>query len=95
MKNPIKKLMSVFQKAFEEQEDEPVQEYTESQKARILSHLLSGKSITPMEALNQYGCFRLSARIYDLIDDGYNIKKVMREVNGKRFAEYSYEKEYR
>lgn len=37
-----------------------------SQTARILSHLLEGRSITALEALDLYGCFRLSARIKDI-----------------------------
>ena len=37
-----------------------------SQTARILSHMLEGKAITALEALDLYGCFRLSARIKDI-----------------------------
>jgi len=37
-----------------------------SQTSRILSHLLEGKSITALEALDLYGCLRLSARIKDI-----------------------------
>ena len=44
-----------------------------SQASLILNHLLSGKEITPMEALELYGCFRLGAIIYILKDDGYKI----------------------
>ena len=62
---------------------------TESQNIKIVKHLLSGKSITPMEALNLYGCFRLAARISDLRDKGYNIRMELTEANGKRFAKYS------
>lgn len=60
----------------------------ESQTIQIKEHLLSGKSITPMDALNLFGCFRLGARIFDLKRDGLNIKTEMVERNGKRFAEY-------
>ncbi|MGJ7024981.1 helix-turn-helix domain-containing protein [Petrimonas sulfuriphila] len=60
----------------------------ESQTIQIKEHLLSGKSITPIEALNRYGCFRLGARIFDLKRDGLNIKTEMVERGGKRFAEY-------
>lgn len=45
-----------------------------TQKKAILAHLLSGRSITPMEALRLYGCFRLSAAIFDLRAKGYVIK---------------------
>lgn len=44
------------------------------QNEAILGHMLEGKSITALDALNSYGCFRLSARIYDLKKDGYPIK---------------------
>lgn len=34
--------------------------------AQILEHLKSGESITPLDALRMFGCFRLGARIWDL-----------------------------
>ena len=37
-----------------------------SQAKNILAHLVQHKTITPLEALNQYGCFRLSAVIFNL-----------------------------
>jgi len=60
-----------------------------AQKDLILAHLKK-KTITPIEALELYGCFRLGGRIYDLKKDGYNIKTTM-VTNGdgtKRFARY-------
>ena len=59
-----------------------------SQNEVILNHLKTIGSITPMEALLDYGCFRLGARIYDLKRSGYNIVAKAVEANGKRFAEY-------
>jgi hypothetical protein len=44
-----------------------------SQTEAILEHLKSGKTITPIEALNLYGSFRLAARISDLRQQGHNI----------------------
>lgn len=44
-----------------------------SQNGKILLHLQSGKSITPIEALSLFGCFRLGARIFQLRELGYNI----------------------
>ena len=38
----------------------------ESQLKKVKSHLLTGRSITPIEALNLYGIFRLAARIHTL-----------------------------
>ena len=38
----------------------------QSQNERILDHLIQKKTINPLQALNLYGCFRLSSRIFDL-----------------------------
>ena len=64
-------------------------EKTESQSEQILAYMKSGKSITPIEALNYFGCFRLGARIFDLREQGNDIKSETIERNGKRFASYS------
>ena len=45
-----------------------------SQAKNILAHLVQHKTITPLEALNQYGCFRLSAVIFNLKKDGHEIE---------------------
>ena len=42
-----------------------------SQEKQILKYMQSGNSITPMDALNRFGCFRLGARIYNLKNSGY------------------------
>lgn len=44
-----------------------------NQKARILRHIQEKGSITPWQAIKEYGCTRLAARIADLKKDGYNI----------------------
>ena len=46
----------------------------ESQNEQIRKYLESGKSLTPLDALYQFGCFRLGARIYDLRKQGMTIK---------------------
>lgn len=61
---------------------------TNSQASKILEHLKQGNTITPMEALNLFGCFRLGARIWDLKDEGYNIVTETEENEGKRYAKY-------
>ena len=62
----------------------------ESQNKQIKAWLESGKGITPLDALNLFGSFRLGARIFDLKNDyGMNIKTEMIEENGKRYAKYS------
>jgi hypothetical protein len=60
-----------------------------SQTQLIKNHLESGNSITPIEALNLFGCFRLSARIKDLRDQGLDITTENITQNGKTFAKYS------
>jgi hypothetical protein len=39
----------------------------------ILQHLEQGRTITAIEALVLFGCFRLAARIKELRDAGHNI----------------------
>lgn len=43
----------------------------------ILSHLREHGSITPLEAMREYGIMRLGARVWDLKKQGYNIEKTM------------------
>jgi hypothetical protein len=60
-----------------------------SQLIKIAAHLARGRSITPIEALNRYGCFRLAARIHDLRKRGISIKQTKIHRNGKSYASYS------
>lgn len=62
---------------------------TTTQCAAILAHMQMGGSITGLEALKLFGCFRLPARISDLKKKGYNILTTKISLNGKRFASYS------
>jgi len=59
------------------------------QAEMILKDLKKGKRITPMSALSDYGCFRLSARIYDLKEAGHPVQSRMVTDNDKTYAEYS------
>jgi hypothetical protein len=59
-----------------------------SQNNKILNYLKTGKKLDPMKALKMFGCFRLSARIFDLNEMGYNIECTNVSKNGKHFAEY-------
>lgn len=59
-----------------------------SQKTKILKCLKMSGKITPIDALRNYGCYRLAARVGELRKEGYDIKSVMVERRGKRFAEY-------
>jgi len=61
-----------------------------TQAEQILAHLEAGKSITPLEALKEYGIFRLGARIYDLKREGHDIEASTIEDarTKKHFASY-------
>ena len=59
-----------------------------SQNACIAIWLKQGNTITPIEALHKFGCFRLGARIADLRKAGYLIDTKIVKHNGKRFAQY-------
>lgn len=62
------------------------------QREAILAYMKEGNSITPIEALQKFGCLRLGARIWELIHwDGYLIYKEMIKdpKTGKRYASYS------
>ena len=54
-----------------------------SQAKNILAHLVQHKTITPLEALNQYGCFRLAAVILNLKKDGHEIETQIIKKNKK------------
>jgi hypothetical protein len=59
-----------------------------SQKENILEYLQIGNKITPLEALYQFGSFRLSAVIFELRQEGFNIITHKKKVDEKTFAEY-------
>lgn len=69
-------------------------ERMESQKKNVKNWLLNGKSITPLQALQMFGAFRLSAIICCLkYEDDMPIKtEMVYEPNGKRYAKYYLEK---
>lgn len=63
-----------------------------SQKDRILSYL-KRRPLTPIQALEKFGCFRLAARIEELRSEGYQIKTERVERGEKRYARYRLEKQ--
>lgn len=63
-----------------------------NQEDAILNHLHNIGPLTPLEALNLYGCFRLGARCWDLRQKGYDIQTEIVHQNGKHFASYSIKK---
>jgi hypothetical protein len=54
----------------------------------IRSYLLNGHSITPIDALQRFGCFRLAARIDELRKAGLDIETIKERHNGKSYARY-------
>jgi len=63
---------------------------TKTQYQDILEYMRFGHSITPLEALDRFGCLRLGARIYEMKLNGIKIKRQMIKVgNNKRVARYS------
>ena len=59
-----------------------------TQNQQIKGYLEKGKSITPIQALNKFGCFRLAARISDLRNEGLNIATKIITKEGKSYASY-------
>lgn len=60
-----------------------------TQKQQIQNYLQTGKPLTPIQALNKFGCFRLAARIADLRNDGLAIATKIISKKGKNYASYS------
>jgi hypothetical protein len=60
-----------------------------SQLKEIRHYLESGGKLTPLEALDKFGCFRLAAIVHNLREEGLNIKTTMVKQGQKSFAEYS------
>lgn len=62
-----------------------------SQSAQIKAALLAGETLTPLDALRRFGCFRLGARIWDLRNKhGMDIRtEQFRTKSGKIVAAYS------
>ena len=66
-----------------------------TQANKILFHLKKGYSITPLEALKLFQCFRLGARIHELKKRGYLIQTKMVTTNNKKhIAQYRLEEKW-
>ena len=59
-----------------------------SKQEKVLMHLQTHGSITPLEALNKYGSLRLGALIFNLRKEGYDIETNI--VPKKGYAKYTY-----
>jgi hypothetical protein len=62
----------------------------QTQKLHILRALRKGRKLTAMDALREFGCMRLGARIWDLKED-HNIpiqSELIETPNGSRVSRY-------
>lgn len=61
-----------------------------SQTKILMEHLRRGEKITAMDALRICGCWRLSARVWDMRHlHGLNVKTANIRINNKNIAQYS------
>lgn len=60
----------------------------DTQTTTILRALREGRKLSPLEALREFGCMRLGARIWDLKQAGYPIERSWGTDGEKRWAEY-------
>ena len=61
-----------------------------TQKSKILKHLMSKKSLSPLKAIGLFGCYRLASRIHELKNDGYPIETVIKsDGQGRTYASYA------
>jgi len=60
----------------------------ETQNKRIEKYLLSGRTLTPLDALHEFNCFRLSARIWDLKRQGLDIESRTRKITSDGKQKY-------
>jgi hypothetical protein len=65
-----------------------------TQNERLLVHLNTGASITPMEAWRELGIYRLGARVFDLRKQGNKVEKKTAVVMN-RFGEECHVAKYR
>ena len=63
-----------------------------TQTQQIHKYLMEGREITPIDALQKFGCFRLAARISDLRLAGLNIETQIVKKDDKTFASYKLKK---
>lgn len=60
------------------------------QLEQVREHLITHRTITPIQALEQYGCYRLAARICDLRKEGLQIvTSVKNKSKVERYAKYT------
>jgi hypothetical protein len=63
-----------------------------NQTQAVKAHLMSGKTLTSMEAFSLYGCTRLSDKVFRLRKSGLNIQTIMVEGETRYGTPCSYAK---
>jgi hypothetical protein len=63
------------------------------QQKRVLEYMIKNKTITSLEAVQKLGVYRLSARILELKEKGFDIDGIFIEVRN-RFGELCNVKQY-
>ena len=64
-----------------------------TQNESILQYLQQGNSLTSLEALELFRCFRLASRVSDLRQIGHQIESVMEKHGEKHYKRYWIAKE--
>jgi len=59
-----------------------------TQTQQIRQWLEQGNTLTPLDALEVFGCFRLAARINELRKDGLDIEMTKERKGSKSYARY-------
>lgn len=61
----------------------------QSQTQKIANYLLKGRSLTSLQALKLFGCFRLASRVRE-IRETYKVKtEIVKTKGGSRIGKYS------
>ena len=61
-----------------------------SQTREILEHLRSGAALTPLEALERFGCIALHSRAAELRAQGHDVRCKIHTHDGKKWGVYTY-----
>ena len=65
-----------------------------SQNNEILEYLSKGNTLTSLEALSRFQCFRLASRINDIKAKGYQVMvDMVSTASNKKVAQYSMKRE--
>lgn len=54
-----------------------------TQREKVLDYMREWGSITPLDALREFGCMRLATRVFELKQQGYNIVTVIENAENK------------